>query len=294
VRRVIVAAAAVLLGSVTAQAAVEVRTLAAGVFEASGATSVPGGEGILFVDDSRPGEVLWMRLGPGGAAGEVVPVKLGGNIPDPEGITNDGTWIYVVGSQSRGGNAGADLIRFRFDAKTGATTGLESLQGLPDLVGRVMPEVAGDTGKKGKKGKHDKKAAGLNIEGLAWDGARKRLLLGVRSPLAGGDALVVPLAIADGPLSPTTVSAEAAIRLPLGGGGIRSIEQVSGGGFLVVAGGVTDASNFRLLTWSGTGAPQLVTDFPTELKPEGVARVTSGGRAVTIILGDSGRYAVLD
>jgi hypothetical protein len=297
VKRVVVAVAGVLLGSVTAQAAVEVRTLAAGAFEASGATSVPGGEGILFVDDGRPGEVLWMRLGPGGTAGEVVPVRLGGTIPDPEGITNDGTWIYVVGSQSRGGNAGADLIRFRFDAKTGAATGLESMQGLPNLVGSVVPEVGGDTGrsgKKGKKGKNEKKAAGLNIEGLAWDAARKRLLLGVRSPLAGGDALVVPLAIADGPLSPKTVSVEAALRLPLGGGGIRSIEQVSGGGFLVVAGGVTDASNFRLLTWNGTGAPQLVTDFPTELKPEGVARITSGGRSFTVILGDSGRYAVLD
>jgi hypothetical protein len=285
VRAAIAASAIVLLGSALAQATVEVRTLAAGVFEASGATNVPSGEGILFVDDGRPGEVLWLRLGREGAADSVVPVKLEGNVPDPEGITNDGTWIYVVGSQSRGGNAGADLIRFRFDATTGAATNVESLQGLPELLKGVIP---------GSGGRNGKKAAGLNIEGLAWDAARRRLLLGLRSPLANGDALVVPLAIASGPLSAATVSAEAALRLPLGGSGIRSIEQDSSGGFLVVAGGVTDAGNFRLLTWTGTGAPQPVTDFPTELKPEGIARTNDRGRARTVILGDSGRYAVMD
>ena len=279
------ALAVALLGNVTAQGAVEVRTLAAGVFEASGATSVPSGEGILFVDDGRPGEVLWMRLGPGASADSVVPVALRGNVPDPEGITNDGTWIYVVGSQSRGGNAGADLVRFRFDASTGAATDVESLQGLPQLLQGVLPEAGGGKGKK---------AVGLNIEGLAWDATRGRLLLGLRSPLADGDALVVPLAIGEGPLSGKTVSVEAALRLPLGGSGIRSIEQVQEGGFLVVAGGVTDASHFRLLRWSGTGAPQPVTDFPTALKPEGIARTSVAGRSVTVILGDSGRYAVLD
>jgi hypothetical protein len=277
--------AAALLGSAPGRAALDVRTFVAGVFEASGATTVPSGEGILFVDDGRPGEVLWLRLGREGSAESVEPVKLGGSIPDPEGITNDGTWVYVVGSQSRGGDAGADLVRFRFDEATGAATAVEPLRGLPEIVARVVPEAGAAKGKKG---------VGLNIEGLAWDAARKRLLLGLRSPLSGGDALVVPLAIADGSLSAATVSADTPLRLPLGGSGIRSIEQVASGGFLVVAGGVADASNFRLLTWSGSGAPQGVMDFPTQLKPEGVARATAGGRSVTVILGDSGRYAVLD
>jgi hypothetical protein len=279
------AAAVALLASITAQAAVQVRTLAAGAFEASGATSVPSGEGLLFVDDGRPGEVLWMRVGGDGSAGAIVPVRLAGGIADPEGITNDGTWIYIVGSQSRGGKNGADLLRFRFDAANGTTTSVESLSGLSKLL---EPAVSGARAGEGMK------SSGLNIEGLAWDAQRKRLLIGLRSPLADDDALVVPAAVADGPLRRGSVSVEPAMRLPLGGNGIRSMEQVGDGGFLIVAGGVNDASDFRLLSWSGRGAPKPVTDLPPALKPEGVARVRAGGRSVTVLLGDSGRYAVLD
>jgi hypothetical protein len=228
---------------------------------------------------------LWLRLRPGDATPSVVSVKFDGTIPDPEGITNDGTWIYLVGSQSRGGRAGADLLRFRFDPATGAANEVATLNGLPDLLRHAVPEIRAHRGKK---------AEGLNIEGLAWDAARKRLLLGLRAPLAGDDALVIPVAVAKGPLGPHTVSVEAALRVPLGGDGIRSIEQDGAGGFLIVAGSVTDARHFRLYSWSGKGAPKPVTELPSALKPEGVARIETGGRSVTVILGDSGRYAVLD
>jgi hypothetical protein len=44
----------------------------------------------------------------------------------------------------------------------------------------------------------------------------------------------------------------------------------------------------------GPRTPQPVTDFPTELKREGIARTNHGTRTRTVILGDSGRYAVMD
>lgn len=255
------------------------------MFEASGATRVPSGEGMLVVDDGRPGEVLWMRLGARGIE-TVTPVSMGGTIADPEGITNDGTWIYVVGSQSCGAKDAADLVRFKFDGATGRASGFEAFTGLPELLASAMP--GGDTGDKGKK--KDKR---LNIEGLAWDAARKRLMIGVRSPLSGGDALVIPVAVGAGPLGASSLAVQPVLRVALGGAGIRSIEQVDGG-FLIVAGGVTDASSFRLLSWSGSGTPTAVTDLPTTLKPEGVARVRVEGRMITVILGDSGRYATVD
>jgi hypothetical protein len=277
-----VLAAAALIPVANASSAVDVRTL--GAFEASGATAVPGGNGFLFVDDGRPGQAFWARVAAGGSVDGIAAVELGGSVMDPEGITNDGTWVYVIGSQSRGGNKGADLARFRFDPQTGRASGLETLGGLPELL-RSVPEVASARGKK---------ASALNIEGLAWDAAGRRLLLGLRSPLAGGDALVVPLALGAGPLSRDAATVGPAVRVPLGGRGIRSIEQAPEGGFLIVGGGVTDASAFALFAWSGSGAPRLVRDVPVDLKPEGVARLGAAGAVRTLLLGDSGRYALLD
>lgn len=274
---VLAAAIARLAGSA---APANVQTL--GAFEASGATAVPGGEGLLFIDDGRPTQVFWTRV-TGGSLAAVETVDLGGTLVDPEGITNDGTWVYVVGSQSRGGKKAADLARFRLDPQTRTVSGLETLSGLPELLAGVA-EVASARGRKGDE---------LNIEGLAWDAGRKALLLGLRSPLAGGDALVVPLTLGPGPLAPAGVRVGSAVRVPLGGRGIRSIEQ-AGDAFLIVGGGVTDASAFALFSWSGQGAPRLVQEFPIQLKPEGVARVGAGGAARTVLLGDSGRYAVID
>jgi hypothetical protein len=292
VKVALLSAVIALAGAATAFPAVDVRTLPSGVFEASGATGVPSGDGILFVDDGRPGEVFWMRMTDGASTPSIVPVALGGSIADPEGITNDGTWIYLVGSQSRGGKNSADLIRFRFDAAKGVASGMESLQGLPELLQGAVPDTG--SGKSKDKGKDKKQRSELNIEGLAWDAAGKRLLLGLRSPLDGGDAIVIPLVVGSDALSASSVTVGAALRVPLGGSGIRSIEQAADGAFLIVAGGVTDASAFRLLSWSGSGAPREIMKFPAALKPEGIARMAAGGRTVTVVVGDSGRFAILD
>jgi hypothetical protein len=91
-----------------------------GVFEASDVTSVPGTDGVLFVDDNRQDEVFWMRLDQdGNQVGEIKPIKIGVSVDDPEGITFDGSWFYVVSSQSgtkvEETNA---LVRFTFDTET--------------------------------------------------------------------------------------------------------------------------------------------------------------------------------
>src|SRR5262245_13164438 len=83
-------------------ASLSARIFQGGVFQASGVTPVPGTDGVLFVDDDRADEVLWMRLDQdGNQVGEIKPVKIGVSIDDPEGITCDGSWFYVVGSQSQ-------------------------------------------------------------------------------------------------------------------------------------------------------------------------------------------------
>jgi hypothetical protein len=59
-----------------------------GVYEASGVVQVPGTGGVYFVDDSRPGEILWMALDESGRqSGPIKPIEYGGSVADPEGIT---------------------------------------------------------------------------------------------------------------------------------------------------------------------------------------------------------------
>jgi hypothetical protein len=75
---------------------------AGGKFEASGVVGVPGSEGVLFVDNGRKGQVFWMRLDQDGKqSGAINALDLGVGIEDLEGITTDGTYFYVISSQSR-------------------------------------------------------------------------------------------------------------------------------------------------------------------------------------------------
>ncbi len=272
-------------------AATSLTPIRGGPFEASGVTAVRGAEGVLFVDDGRPGEVLWLPLTAEGG-GEVSAVSTGAAVADPEGITTDGTWIYVVGSQSRG--KGASLVRFKFDPASRTAQSVESMTGLEAMLVEAVPALGAAEG-GGKK----KKAAAstLNVEGLAWDPKGSRLLLGVRAPVVEGMALAVPLRLRDPsrPLSADNVALEAPLRLDLGGSGIRGIEHDAASGlFQVIAGHPTGARDFRLVTWNGAGtAVTEVQGFAAGEKPEGVARVSIGGKTVTLVVFDTSQYAIL-
>jgi hypothetical protein len=261
-----------------------VHVLKGGTFEASGATPAPGGKGILFVDDSRPDVVLRLDLAEDGSpAGPAQPVPMGVNVTDPEGITTDGTYVYVVGSQSRGKPDGAGLVRFRLEGGHGA----EAVQDLESILSKQVPPL-----RDSKRGR-----GSLNIEGLAWDAKQRRLLLGLRAPLEGGRALLVPLTLRDrgGALDASNLEVGAPIALDLGGSGIRGMEADGAGGFWVIAGGVEGAGTFRLARWDGAGSTvKFTATFPTELKPEGVARTKVGGKERTLVLCDTSRYLLVD
>ena len=275
-----------------APAAAALTPLRGGPFEASGVAAVPGGEGVLIVDDGRPGEVLFLPLTADGVGGDVAPVPIGVAVADPEGITTDGTWFYVVGSQSRG--EGASLARFKFDAASRKASGVESMSGLESLLAGAVPGLEGAGRGKGKK---RDQVSSLNIEGLAWDPKGSRLLLGVRSPVVSGSALVVPLRLRDpaGALSADNVQVEAALRVDLGGSGIRGFEySAAAGAFQIVAGHPTGARDFRIVTWDGASpAVREVHRFAPGEKPEGIAAATLGGKAVTVVVFDTSHFAVM-
>jgi hypothetical protein len=142
----------------------------------------------------------------------------------------------------------------------------------------------------------------LNIEGLTWDRARRRLLLGLRSPLSNGRAVVVAARPGDAsrPLSAANFVVESElIQLDLGGSAIRGLGyDAASNRVLIIGGGSTDEGRgtFRLFDWDG-GAKSAVRELGPlrdAEKPEGVTRVSIGGRARTLIVFDLGGYSLVN
>ena len=271
------------------------ETFSGGTFEASGVAHVPGTDSVLFVDDGRPGEVLLMQLDrEGKQAGPIKAVSLGINIEDLEGITSDGSYFYVVNSQSKPKSAEqVGLARFKFNKDD---QGIAEVQTLSALKRFLVENVAELREFGSKKAKDD----GINIEGLSWDPAHGRLLIGLRSPVVGGNALLVPLKLRDarGPFSPENIEAQglSAIRLPLGGMGIRSIEYDERQKLFHIIAGATesqDKTDFKLWEWGGEpnkSSLREVATFDRNLKPEGVTHASVGDSSFKFVVFDSSRY----
>ena len=273
------------------------QQIAGGRFEASGVAHVPGTAGVLFVDDGRTREIFWMELDAAGRQrAAALRVPLGADVTDLEGITFDGSRFYVVGSQSKyTGFDGDGLVRFRFDPQTRRTSDVERVRGLKAWLADRVPELKGTARILGDEA--------LNIEAIAWDPARHRLLLGLRAPVVNGNALVIPLKLQDSaaPFSEANLRVDgAAIRLPLEGAGIRSLEYDSvAGAFRVITGAALNDENrdFRMLEWNGDSAVaaplKVIATFPKNLKPEGITVAAFGDRRMSVLVFDVGRFALL-
>jgi hypothetical protein len=270
-----------------------------GTFEASGVTHVPGTAAVLFVDDGRPDEIFWMQLGEDRVqSGPIKSVELGASVIDLEGITTDGSNFYVVGSQSKskGGDL-AGLVRFKFDPASQRVEGVESVSGLKKFLADNVAELRGIGDRKYKDG-------GINVEGIAWDPKGGRLLLGLRSPVIEGHALVVPLRLRDpqGAFSQDNLEVEEtkAIRLPLAEAGIRSIEyDERQKAFRIITGAAAnnEKADFKLWEWDGNvSRPTLraTETFDRKLKPEEITRFSASGRDFTFIVFDTSGYAAMD
>jgi hypothetical protein len=278
-----------LAAGMLAQGPGPVHTIPGGPFEASDVVVAPDGKGVLFVDDARADAIFWMDLAADGSpVSAPVRIPLGVSVEDLEGITTDGRSVYVVGSQSRGKlSRGAGLVRFRLDAAR-AVQGVESIEGLAALLDAAAPDLLGKRGKK---------KAELNIEGLAWDAKRGRLLLGLRAPLEGGQAVLVPVRLRDasGPFAAANLLVEQPLHLDLGGAGIRAVEADADGGFWLIAGGsIGNPIPSRLERWDGSGSAVVaVATLPRHLKAEGIARTKVGGKTVSLVLCDTSQYVLL-
>ena len=97
----------------------------------------------VAVDDGNPSVVLWARIDrQGRQIGSVQPISLGASIDDPEGITSDGTYYYIVGSQSKTPFSGQPgIVRFRFDGQTQRVSNVAVASGLRGFSAPVRFEM---------------------------------------------------------------------------------------------------------------------------------------------------------
>jgi hypothetical protein len=281
---------------VDSETARSLRTIAGGHFEASGLAAVPGTDQLLFVDDDRTREIFVLTFDAAGlqrAPARSIP--LGADVTDLEGVTTDGRYFYVVGSQSKhSGFDGDGLVRFRYDPASFAVTDVQAVRGLKAWLAANVPELSGAARRSGDRV--------LNIEGLAWDPVRKRMLLGLRAPLVKGHALVVPLRLRDeiGQFTADNLRLDgSAIRLDLGGTGIRGMEfdEETNSFHVITSSWVNrESKDFRLVEWDGVSIrpTREITTFSRRYKPEGIARTRLNGRSTSVVVFDVGLYTVLD
>ena len=244
-----------------------------GVCEASAGSYVDNDHFLIASDESNV-----LRMYKRGAPAPVANLDLqkftGFDKSDLEGAAKIGDRIYWISSHSFN-SKGKDREKRRvfFATKTTMVNGVLQTEG----VGTAITTLRNGIASAAQVAEKD-----INIEGLAAtpDGG---LLLGLRAPIRGGNALVVLLA------NPAAVVEGAAAvwgpvrEIDLEGRGIRSMELIPGArsGYLIMAGPQIDSNEeFKLFRWSGGGpeAERLDGINLKGIKPEGMMQVPGGTR----------------
>ncbi|MFN7828476.1 MAG: DUF3616 domain-containing protein [Acidobacteriota bacterium] len=274
-------------------------------FEASGAASRPGAtgaNGLLLLSDRGADPLFWMALDDEGSQRgplQAIPIPTlpGDEFSDPEALTYGNSYYYLLGSQSDPIDPRQHrLVRFDFDPAKREVRGLvESIGNLRDLLLNGIPEIALTGARPGSVG-------GLNAEGLAWDPNHERLLIGLRSPLIGDQAILVPLKMRDprGPFDQTNIELiePRLIILPLDGQGVRDLTyDPILKSFLILSGPPENRpeDNFNIWEWNGQkdGHPRRLLTLDGQRRPEGIASLSINGRNTLFITGDTGSYVAL-
>jgi hypothetical protein len=272
-----------------------------GVFEPSAIQQLPDGRFLVAEDEkAHPFTLLTLRadgtssstplLAPGPDA-EAALSKL----DDLEGITADAAgYVYAITSHSR--NADGEekksrekLIRFRIEGdRAVAPVVVKGLKAALTAAHPVLAAAAEITDVKAE--------GGLNVEGLEMAPDGRRLLLGFRSPLHEGRALVAAI---ENPREIFEAGAAPRISprldtLDLGGHGIRGMSWVPAlAGYLVISGPIAkERTQFRLWFWSGRpgDAPRRVSvpGLAGFEHAEGVCPAIVDGQPRIVIVSDDG------
>ena len=269
--------AIIILGLTPSVAAGEVQFGAVqvhqGTCEPSAAVAVPEGSlGTFLVANDQDNTLRAYRS----TGGDSIDVP-GGNLNkflrlDPKKDDNDkadfegATWldgkVYWIGSHSRSGNGKLRKQHWQlFATRVSSDAGKPVVEPTSKRAfNELLPPIAAldkrlkDTIKL--KDATDKDLApdkgGFNIEGLTARADGKSLLLGLRSPLLKGDAVLIPLENPEGVVEKNKEpKLGSPIRVGLGGRGIRSIEYSAAAKAYFIVAGPSDGKrgSFDLLRW---------------------------------------------
>lgn len=283
------------------------------VYEPSGAAQMADGR-IIIVEDEKEQPFDILAFNPDGSfsersftsKGEPQIDAAGGafeKLDDLEGVTVDHRgYVYAITSHSRTSRgkekaAREKLIRFRVDGDRlhdpVVVTGLKTR-----ICARFpfLREAAEVLDVKGGRG--------FNIEGFTFDGEKSRLLIGFRTPLHGGKAVIVAIDNVDGVFDrgeAPAIAAEA-IFLDLGGEGIRAMTyDPKLRGYLIVSrreriapkdADVAGERPFRLWLWNGMPEEKprraAISGLTGLGRAEGIAPLRRNGEARLLIVSDDG------
>lgn len=283
-----------------------------GIYEPSAVQQLPDGR-FLAVEDEKQYPLGLFSIGGDGRI-ESRPVERDaddalGKLDDLEGLALDSEGnIYAITSHSRTGDGDEKksrnkLVRFRIEGNRLATAGI-----IGDLRSRLVaahPELA-----EAAAVLDVKNAGGLNIEAIEITPDSQQLLIGFRSPVPGGKALLAcienPAAAFERNDSP--VLAPQLERLDLGGDGFRGLAWIPAlHGYLIVSGPVArEQVQFRLWFWSGrsgdTARRVAIPGLAGLEHAEGVCPAILEGQQRILFVSDDGnreegraaRYLLLD
>lgn len=272
-----------------------------GLFEPSAIQQLPDGR-FLVVEDERSHPLSLVTISADGrvestalTAGLLQRFSSFWRLDDLEGLTLDQAgFVYAITSHSRNDEGETKksrekLVRFRIEGNR--VLGPKVVDGLKRALTARHPVLAAAA-----RIRDVKVSAGLNIEALAISPDQQQLLIGFRSPLHDGRALIAhienPAAIFEADEPPRI--AAALDELDLGGHGIRGLSYVPAVGEYLVIGGPAEREQaaFKLWLWSGRpGAPArrvTVAGLAGFARAEGVSPAVIDGVQRIIIVSDDG------
>lgn len=272
-----------------------------GVYEPSAIRQLPDGR-FLVVEDEKAHPLSLVTLDADGAveAAALKPSLLQmfssfWELDDLEGLAVDRAgFVYAVTSHSRDGDGDTKqsrerLVRFRIEGDR--VVDPKVVDGLKQALTTAHPVLAAAA-----RIRDVKADGGLNIEAIEISPDQQRLLLGLRSPLRDGRALIAgienPAALFESDEAPRI--APWLEELDLDGCGIRGLSYVPVlGAYLVIGGPASrEAGDFALWRWSGQRAAPArrltVPGLRGLAKAEGLCPAIVGGLERIVIVSDDG------